>query len=352
MNTFMNFENKIEKIEISIVIPTWNRSNSLIECINALYKCELPKNKFEIIICDSNSTDDTENKLNNFISDNNIKNLRIIHCEHNNVSLKRNVGIKNSKFDYIVLIDDDCIAEKNYLNKFQEQFLEIDNFDILCGEYKTNYKLLNKSNYLKYRDSRNHGSKNYKNKEKDLNYLDYKRIVTGNLGFKKDNVIKQNIFFNEDIIGYGGEDVDWAWRLIDSGFRLKKSSIQVIHNETSSNIINYKLKHLHFAYGAMPFLKKYNYDAAKNLPTFFLEQRNSSLSKMITFLFLRFFFNKFLISFLEFIVLHTDQYSFFYSHTIYRIIILRAYIDGILLREKGSLKQSDTKKDWYKKGYK
>ena len=47
-----------------------------------------------------------------------------------------------------------------------------------------------------------------------------------------------------------------------------------------------------------------------------------------------------------------NKYSFCYISILYRVIILRAYIDGIFERKKNTLKQSDTKKDWYSKGYK
>ena len=338
---------------ISLIIPTWNRINALIACLKEIYENSPLINEYEIIICDSHSNDGTEKKVKDFVSRQNIKNLKIIQCEHNNVSLKRNEGIKNSKFDYIVLLDDDCIPIGNYIENYQIEFGKNENKVISCGQYRTDENKVKKSNYLRYRDSRNYSQIGLNNKttEEDI-YLDYKRIVTGNLGFKKIDILSNGVFFNENILGYGGEDVDWAWRLINNGFKLKKTDIKVFHNETSYSISNYRLKHFHFSYGAMPFLIKFNYEAAKGLPTFFLEKRDNTLYDNLIFNLLRVLLNKWLVKILELIALKTDKYKLLYSKTLFRIIILRSYIDGILARKNNTLKQSDTRTSWYSKGYK
>ena len=238
---------------------------------------------------------------------------------------------------------------KNYQIEFEKNHNGI----ILCGQYRTDEKKIKESNYLRYRDSRNYSQVGLSNKViYEDSCLDYKRIVTGNLGFKKSDIVSKSIFFNENIIGYGGEDVDWAWRLIKNDFKLKKTDIKVFHNETSYSISNYRLKHFHFSYGAMPFLIKYNYEAAAGLPTFFLEKQSDAFYNRLIFNLLRFLLNKWFVNILELIALKTDKYKFFYSKTIFRIIILRSYIDGILARKKNTLKQSDTRTSWYSKGYK
>lgn len=344
---------KTSNISISVVIPTWNRAKALIKCLEEIYLNCLSVNDYEIIICDSHSTDGTEKEINQFIIKNKLNNLKLIQCEHNNVSLKRNEGIINSKYEYVVLLDDDCIPIGEYIQNYQFEFSRNDNKVILCGQYRTDEKKLKYSNYLKYRDSRNY-SHAEPNSESTYggSLLDYKRIVTGNLGFRKNEVVSKNIFFNENIIGYGGEDVDWAWRLIDNGFKIKKTGIKVLHNETSYSISNYRLKHYHFSFGAMPFLIKYNYDAARGLPTFFLEKHNDTFYNKVIFNLIRFILNKWLINLMELFALRTDKYKIFYSKTLYRLIILRSYIDGILARKKNILKQTDTKSNWYSKGYK
>jgi glycosyltransferase involved in cell wall biosynthesis len=338
--------------KVSIVIPTWNRSAALINCIEKLVNENVTYDKYEILVCDSKSTDDTKEKINNFILVNSIKNLKIFQCAENSVTLKRNTGIRKAKYENIVLLDDDCIPINNFISTYLDHFKTLDNKTILCGQYRAFQADLINSNYIRYRDSRNYGSFLESKKNKELNYLKYQNIVTGNLGFKKAIVIKDNILFNEKIIGYGGEDIDWAWRLIEKGFKLMKSNIKVIHNETSYTITAYKKKHFHYSYGAMPLLIKYNLEAASNLPFYFLENSKNNLSKKIMLFLLRFILNKYIVNFLIFFLEKTDKYKIFYFSTLYRIVILRSYIDGIYARKKNLITISDIKKGWYSKGYK
>ena len=114
-------------IKFSIIIPTWNRKKRLLELIRKIIKIENNFDKYEIIICDSNSTDGTEILLNEFIKENSFINIKLFHTKFNNVAQKRNLGIKKSKFDFIILIDDDCLPINNFfqsMKKFAQNILE------------------------------------------------------------------------------------------------------------------------------------------------------------------------------------------------------------------------------------
>jgi len=52
---------KIMSVKVSIVIPTFNRKESLKKTLESLFNQTYPKDKYEIIVCDDNkSTDGTE----------------------------------------------------------------------------------------------------------------------------------------------------------------------------------------------------------------------------------------------------------------------------------------------------
>jgi glycosyltransferase involved in cell wall biosynthesis len=54
-----NMETNLNKFEISVIIPTYNRSKLLCYTLNSLVKQSLPKDRYEVIICDDGSHDDT-----------------------------------------------------------------------------------------------------------------------------------------------------------------------------------------------------------------------------------------------------------------------------------------------------
>jgi glycosyltransferase involved in cell wall biosynthesis len=88
--------------EISVVIPTYNRKNIVIEAINSVLRQE-PKN-FEVIVVDDGSTDGTKEFLESIKLP-----IRVVQKVNGGVSSARNVGIKNAGGDYIAFFDSDDI---------------------------------------------------------------------------------------------------------------------------------------------------------------------------------------------------------------------------------------------------
>lgn len=90
---------------ISVIIPVYNRINSLKSAIESVL-CQNEKN-YEIIIIDDGSTLDIKNAISHYL-----KNSRISYHKNftnKGVSFARNIGIKKSKGNYIALLDSDDI---------------------------------------------------------------------------------------------------------------------------------------------------------------------------------------------------------------------------------------------------
>ena len=143
-------------INFSIIIPTWNRKERLSELINRVIEINKNYLNYEIIVCDSNSSDGTEKTIESIKKNNPNANIKLKHAIYNNVSQKRNIGILNAKFDHIILIDDDCLPEKDFFNNYSQLVsANIGKKIIFSGMYKTDKNKIKSSNYYRYRDSRN-----------------------------------------------------------------------------------------------------------------------------------------------------------------------------------------------------
>ena len=104
----------MNSLNLSIIIPTWNRKKKLIKLIGLLKtKIKNHKIKYEIIICDSFSEDGTELFVKSLFK----KSKEIVYrnIKNNNISAKRNIGLKYSKYDNILLLDDDCFPIGKFL---------------------------------------------------------------------------------------------------------------------------------------------------------------------------------------------------------------------------------------------
>jgi glycosyltransferase involved in cell wall biosynthesis len=94
------------KVDITIAICTYNRSNLLIKCLDSL----LPQltEKIEILVIDNNSSDNTADVTKEYTT--NYQNIRYVFEKNIGLSHARNLGINESKADWILYLDDDAIA--------------------------------------------------------------------------------------------------------------------------------------------------------------------------------------------------------------------------------------------------
>ncbi|EQA73050.1 glycosyltransferase family 2 protein [Leptospira noguchii] len=98
----------MNNVPISVVIPTYNRENKILNAISSVLKQTLPPK--EIIVVDDGSTDTTVSKIQEKFSDK----IQILLLEHKGVSHARNRGVENATGDWIAFLDsdDEWLSEK------------------------------------------------------------------------------------------------------------------------------------------------------------------------------------------------------------------------------------------------
>lgn len=113
----------MSSINVSIVVPTYNRKEMLKETLNSLFNQTYPKDKYEIIVCDGGSIDGTEEIVNKIIQDSPCT-LRYLKEENRGVSSARNLGISNAVGDIIGFTDDDCVVSNNWIENAVPHFYD------------------------------------------------------------------------------------------------------------------------------------------------------------------------------------------------------------------------------------
>ena len=98
---------------VSVVIASRNRSSLLRECLDALLDSDYTE--LEIIVINDGSTDNTEDLLKEYKKKFDKKIVHLKNKIKKGWAISKNYGIRNSKYDYIILIDDDIIVSKNFV---------------------------------------------------------------------------------------------------------------------------------------------------------------------------------------------------------------------------------------------
>ena len=104
---------------VSIVIPTFNRANTLPDAISSVLEQDWPA--IEIVVVDDGSTDETAHLLQAFAT-RNPDIVRVISQTNHGVSFARNAGIQAAKYDFIAFLDSDDIWLPTKLRTQMAQF--------------------------------------------------------------------------------------------------------------------------------------------------------------------------------------------------------------------------------------
>ncbi len=166
---------------ISIIIPTFNRASFLRSSINSILNQTYQK--FEIIVVDDGSTDNTKEVIKEFPQ------IRYFYQKNAGVSQARNLGIKKAKYEYIAFLDSDDEWKK-------------DKLEIQIAFHKQNPNILiSHTDETWIRNGKEIKKKNYQSKPQGfcfLENLNFCKIGTSTVLLKKS--LLENIgYFDEDL---------------------------------------------------------------------------------------------------------------------------------------------------------
>ena len=109
-------------IEISVVIPTYNRLELLKDQVNALMSQTLAEAQYEVLVVNDGSSDGTKEYLDH-IQDF-YDNLKVFHHGNGGPAKARNTALKVASGPIIAFTDDDCVVESNWLETILTQWDE------------------------------------------------------------------------------------------------------------------------------------------------------------------------------------------------------------------------------------
>ena len=122
MREFINQETEGKgMIQISVIVPTHNRCKSLQNTIFSLQEQNFPKDGYEIVVVDNNSTDKTFEVVEE-CNENGKK--QVIYVKEPEIGLHnaRHAGAKAAKGEILAYVDDDVICDSNWLSELVKPY--------------------------------------------------------------------------------------------------------------------------------------------------------------------------------------------------------------------------------------
>lgn len=228
----------------ALIITTYNRANALALVLKSVMNQSILPD--EIIVVDDGSTDNTREVVSDFQKFH-FSNLDFISIEHKNfrAALLRNEGIRNTSSDYLIFIDGDMILHRHFIKshiKHAEKGRFLQGHRSMLSESKTkniilsgNIKLSFFSDGLSNRKNSVHSF--FLSELSSASKSNLKGIRTCNFSCYRTDAELVN-GFDEDFVGWGREDSEFAARLINNGiqrFNLRFCAVQFHLDHLNNN---------------------------------------------------------------------------------------------------------------------
>ena len=215
--------------QISVVIPTYNRSELLRETLHQLTRQTLPADQFEVIVSDDGSSDDSEAVTRSFAD-----RLRISYHFQDDLGFRaaaaRNAGAKMAVAPILCFLDTGALAGQDFLSRHLAQHADPEAHNAVIGYaygYNPNFpvhavgelvgRLTPEQICDRFRDDPaflDVRHRYYLECDFDLNEraIPWNMLFTINCSFRADDFWAVG-GFDEAFRGWGGEDMELGYRL-------------------------------------------------------------------------------------------------------------------------------------------
>ncbi len=202
-------------MQISVIIPTYNRSKVLHECLQALFRQDFPGKDYEIIVVDDGSTDKTKDVVGSLMKTH--ENLHYHHQRNQGQGIARNKGVEHAKGDVIVFMGDDIIVRKDFLTEHIRIHLRHPEESAAALGLVAWHPSLKLTSFMEWLTNGSAilgkfgGHQFAFEKLRDKSEADYNFFYTSNISLKRNLADKYP--FDPSFSGYGWEDIELGYRL-------------------------------------------------------------------------------------------------------------------------------------------
>ena len=195
------------KPALSVVIPTYNRVEKLVECLRCLEDQTLDKKFYEVWVVDDGSTDNTPEFLEKW--KNSEKGHYVLNQKNQGQGMARNNALEHVLGESVLFIGDDIYASKKFLETHHQFHIQNPQKNRAClglTEWDPTKLItpfmewMTQGGYQFDYESLREGRK-----------TDFWHFYTSNLSVKT-ALLKTNRF-SKEFKGYGWEDIELAYRL-------------------------------------------------------------------------------------------------------------------------------------------
>lgn len=234
---------------VSVIIPTYNGSNRIVNCLDALSRQKTAR-KLEILVVDDGSADNTAEVVSRYEA------VRLIRQANAGPAAARNRGAAEASGSIILFTDDDCVPTENWIDAMLAPF-EDPQVVGAKGVYRTRQKsLIARFVQIEYEDK-------YR-LMRNASSIDF--VDTYSAAFRRDRFLELDGYDTAFPVACA-EDIELSYRMSARGWKMvfvQDAVVYHTHPDTLSCYLNKKYK---FAFWRMLAIRKHPDKSVKDSHT-------------------------------------------------------------------------------------
>lgn len=222
---------------LTLIIPTYNRAESLQRCIASLGRLDVENGRIELIIVDDGSCPPSEPKLTGLQE----WRVTVLRQENRGPAAARNLGAKQANGRFLAFIDDDCAVPRDW---YQTVLRHLDEHAMLGGVTINREPGLLPQTSQVLVDFLYH----YYNKMKPAaQFLTTNNMIVPAALFRKIGG------FSEHFKKAAAEDRDFCARWLHAGYPIRQLDEIKIDHYHKMTLFSFSRQHFYYGYGAFTY---------------------------------------------------------------------------------------------------
>jgi glycosyltransferase involved in cell wall biosynthesis len=208
-------------LEISVVVPTYNRIDTLRAVLPTLLEQTLPADAYEIVIADSRSDDGTVEYLRDVCASQG-EHVRYVPGAYAGRGAARKAGIGAARAPVVLFTDADILASPTLLERHADGQRASGGRRTAIVGCELQVRTLDD-----YRLQREDAQRRHPLHPATRRHLSWLYFLTGNASVRREDLLRVGCF-DEQFTGYGHED-------LELGYRLQKDGVEIVYDAEAVN---------------------------------------------------------------------------------------------------------------------
>jgi cellulose synthase/poly-beta-1,6-N-acetylglucosamine synthase-like glycosyltransferase len=253
-------------MDFSIIIPAYQAATVLPQCLNALLQQSIDRSRYEIIVVDDGSTDNTAAVAEQVLSHSSAQDIRVpqafraaqvIRAPHGGPAQARNLGVQAAQSNLMLFTDADCEPEPDWIQQLSRVFTD-PTISGAKGTYRT------RQTSLIARFVQQEYQERYDRLQR-LASIDF--VDTYAAAYRREVFVDQGGFDAIGLPTVAVEDQEFSFRVAAAGYRLVFVPEAVVYHQHNTSLGRYFRRKFNISYWKTSILRRHPSKAVRDSHT-------------------------------------------------------------------------------------